>query len=421
MRILSIAILFSCLFITDVWAQEFTFSGQIRPRTEYRHGFGTLIAKDVDPALFTQQRSRINLLYDHPDYTFKLVFQDIRTWGNTSQLKATDGLTSVHEAWAKVKLSNKVGIKLGRQEIIYDDHRIFGSVDWAQQARSHDAALLTVADSSWKFHVGLAYNQNGPSLTNTAFTIANQYKTFQYLWFHKDWNGAGLSLLFLNNGQQVVTVDNQFVNFNQTMGTRLSVKQGKLSAAANFYYQTGEQGNAASTKISAWNFRADLSYKLSDKLIGKLGAELLSGNDQNGTDPKNKAFNPLFGTNHKFNGLMDYFYVGNHAGSVGLHDFFAGIKVPNKKGAINADIHLFNSAGVLVNPSDGSDAKKYMGAELDIYGAVKIKPTVKLSFGYSHLFAGSSMEILKGGDNSATNNWAWLMIDFKPVFFKTKK
>jgi hypothetical protein len=49
------------------------------------------------------------------------------------------------------------------------------------------------------------------------------------------------------------------------------------------------------------------------------GYEYLSGNSYNKTD-KVYAFEPFYGTNHKFNGFMDYFYVGNHINSVGLHD-----------------------------------------------------------------------------------------------------
>ena len=36
-------------------------------------------------------------------------------------------------------MNEKFAFKVGRQEINYDDARIFGNVDWAMQARSHDA------------------------------------------------------------------------------------------------------------------------------------------------------------------------------------------------------------------------------------------------------------------------------------------
>ena len=51
-----------------------------------------------------------------------------------------------------------------------------------------------------------------------------------------------------------------------------------------------------------------------------------SRNDYNGDASENKAFTPFYGTNHKFNGFMDYFHVGNHANSVGLIDIYTKVK-----------------------------------------------------------------------------------------------
>jgi hypothetical protein len=48
--------------------------------------------------------------------------------------------------------------------------------------------------------------------------------------------------------------------------------------------------------------------------------EYLYGKDMNDTSSDVKSFNSLYGTNHKFNGWVDYFYVGNHAESIGLVD-----------------------------------------------------------------------------------------------------
>jgi len=34
------------------------------------------------------------------------------------------------------------------------------------------------------------------------------------------------------------------------------------------------------------------------------------------------------------------------------------------------------------------------------------------------MFATETMQVLKGGNHSNTNNWAWVMITFKPTFFE---
>ena len=42
---------------------EFTLSGEIRPRTEFSHGYKTLVADENQKAsLFTSQRTRLNFI-----------------------------------------------------------------------------------------------------------------------------------------------------------------------------------------------------------------------------------------------------------------------------------------------------------------------------------------------------------------------
>jgi hypothetical protein len=145
-----------------------------------------------------------------------------------------------------------------------------------------------------------------------------------------------------------------------------------------------------------------------------LGVELLSGNDNGLTsNQKNKAFTPLYGTNHKFNGLMDYFYVGNHANNVGLLDIFANAKVGlNEKSNLNFAIHNFSAAAEI-----GPDSEKQLGTELDIVYGYKLQKEIGISAGYSHLFASQGMETIKGNSDGNTNNWGWIMITINPVLF----
>ena len=74
------------------------------------------------------------------------------------------------------------------------------------------------------------------------------------------------------------------------------------------------------------------------------------------------------------------------------------------------------------DPNGPSTLSKNLGTEIDITGKFQIKKDVKLQLGYSHLIATESMEAIKGvGSKDATNNWAWIMLDFKPTFLNWKK
>lgn len=126
------AIIFAslCLLSSTGYAQ-FALSGEFRPRTEYGHGFKKLAATPGAHALFTEQRTRLKFGYQQEKLSFGLTLQDVRIWGETGQINKADRLTSVHEAWGGIQLSGQWLLKLGRQELVYDDHRIMGSLDWA--------------------------------------------------------------------------------------------------------------------------------------------------------------------------------------------------------------------------------------------------------------------------------------------------
>ncbi|HBQ58500.1 MAG TPA: hypothetical protein DD671_02450, partial [Balneolaceae bacterium] len=68
---------------------QVSLTGEFRPRTEFRDGYRVLNTDQSDPAFFTSQRTRINLLYEGNSYDFKIAAQDVRTWGEVPQLDDT--------------------------------------------------------------------------------------------------------------------------------------------------------------------------------------------------------------------------------------------------------------------------------------------------------------------------------------------
>ena len=121
------------LFTTTLIAQQFKISGELRPRFESRHGYKTLASPNQDAANFVSQRTRINLDYTAEKYSVYFSLQNVRVWGDISTLSKNDKYgIAFHEAWGEYHFNPKFSIKLGRQEIVYDDQRMFGSVGWAQ-------------------------------------------------------------------------------------------------------------------------------------------------------------------------------------------------------------------------------------------------------------------------------------------------
>jgi len=417
MKIKNLLLLVLGLVATQTFAQ-FTLSGEFRPRTEFRNGYKTLRPDNSDPALYTSQRTRLNTKYATEKYTFFVSVQDVRVWGDVKQLNTADknGL-ALHEAWGLVNF-NGFTLKAGRQEIVYDDQRMFGSVGWAQQGRSHDALKLSFG-KTFKLDLGLAFNQDSEALFDNTYTTAGNYKAMQYAWFNKKWDAVSLSVLFLNNGLQYIDIADSTedeIRYSQTIGTHVKFKVTEgLNAAANLYYQGGK--DKMNTDVGAYLVGLDLGYKASDIWNFGLGFEMQSGNAYDSDGSKNKAFTPFYGTNHKFNGFMDYFYVGNHMNSVGLIDIFAkvGAKL-GEKSSLTLFAHNFTAQAEIAE-----DVKKGLGTELDLVYTHKFSKDIAIGAGYSQMFASEGLEYLKNNFDGNSNNWAWLMLTIKPTLFTSKK
>lgn len=402
---------------------QFTLSAEVRPRTEFRNGFKTPTSDGFKPAFFTEQRSRIYFDYVQPKYQMKVAFQDVRMWGQTTQIfKQDGGTTFLSEAWGEVSLSEKVALKAGRQIISYDNERFLGGLEWAQQGRRHDALLLKVADkaSKVKLDIGLAFNADQdvaePALLQNKYpnfySVGGSYKTMQYAWFHKDMENAAISLLALNNGTQ--NADSTLSN-KQTFGFIGSKKLGNITLATDVYYQTGELGKK---KVNALLAGVNATFKTKATPI-TLGYEYISGKDDSDASATNTAFSPDYGTNHAFNGFMDYFFVGPANGNVGVQDFFIKTKFKLGKGALLANAHQFLTGSEQL-ATDGAALSKSMGTEIDLVYVQKIGTDITLNLGFSQLFASETMTTLRPG-NASSNNWAWAMLTFKPTLFKSEK
>ena len=178
-----------CFVKCENLTAQITLTGQLRTRTEIRNGLGNLVLKGAKNAAFTSQRTRLNFGYKWDRLTFGVSLQDVRVWGqDASTISNADGSKlMLHEGWADVMLFNKadttfktrwidwMSFKIGRQELNYDDVRLLGNLDWLQQARRHDMAILKTVHHGWQIDVGYAFNQNTDAfgITNTSFLPAN--------------------------------------------------------------------------------------------------------------------------------------------------------------------------------------------------------------------------------------------------------
>ncbi len=405
----------STIFITLLPVLTFaqaSLSGEFRPRTEFRDGYRLLNTSESDPAFFTSQRTRLNFMYEGNTYLFKISGQDVRTWGEVTQL-GDEANVNIHEAWAQLSLSDAFNVKLGRQELIYDDHRLLGSVNWVQQARSHDALLLKYHDASSSFmvDVGAAYNQEGENIQGNTYTLAN-YKVLSYLWMKKEFESVDISGLLLTDGFEVASGN---VQYRYTYGTHLNIRPAeKLNASGTFYLQNGD--DAVRNNISAFMAAAKVSYKINPVTVSG-GIDYLSGGKAGDRNPAQGAFNTLYATNHKFYGAMDYFLnIPADTRNGGLQDIYASLHYPaSEKSSVGVTYHHFSLANQISDPTDNTQTLDgSLASEVDVTFSYKFAEDVRFQLGYSVLFNDSSLERLQLRTADGLHQWVWGMLVISP-------
>lgn len=414
-----ILLLLLVLTLSPVVAQNFDADLQIRPRFEYRNGFKTLLNETQESAAFVSQRSRLGLGYAHDKLLVKLTAQNIHVWGDvpTMRLEDVNGV-ALFEAYGQYQVSEKLMFRLGRQVLSYDNQRILGEVNWAQQGQSHDAALVSWRPKeSHRLDLGAAYSAPVESIVEIPYDV-NSYQNLQFAWYHMDVNNVAFSFLLMNTGyEHQGTLQKRETDYLQTYGAFHEFKSGNFSGNVAAYGQTGERNDR---DVSAWYAGINLNYLLTNSWKLGAGAEYLSGTDMNENSDELRSFTPLFGTNHGFNGFMDYFYVGNHQNTVGLLDIYGKMTFLTPRWELSVIPHVFSAAANIVDANDEVQ-KDYLGTEIDLAGVYKIQKDLSVGFGYSQMFGTESLEILKGGDATQTQNWAWVMVNFSPNIFSFTK
>lgn len=406
--------------------KEFSISAQIRARGEYRNGALFPRNEGESASEFINNRARLSLGYiQHhagSDLELKVSGQHVGLWGAGAQSK-TDGDFVLNEAWAKLNFHNGFFAQLGRQTLSYDDERILGGLDWHVAGRYHDLLKLGYGKGLNTIHLALAFNQNSDSPTKRGNYFApggQPYKNMQMAWYHYGDNQhpLGISLLAMNLGWEMGEAADPANGFMQTVGTYLTYQSGIWDLNGSAYYQTGKSRTDQS--VAAYMASILAKANVNDAWALGIGSDYLSGGKQG--DSKYKAFDPLYGTHHKFYGTMDYFYASPFVGGFnpGLWDNHLGVYYKTSKQVdVSLDYHYFRMAQSV--EVENGKLSKGLGSEFDFQVNWSVMPDVKLMAGYSFMLGTKSMDAVKGGDHKSWQDWGWVSINITPQLFTTKK
>jgi len=407
-------------------AQTVVIDGEIRPRVEERDGFTKPLLESNDPGVSVIQRTRLGMTFTSGLLNTQITLQDSRTFGQNPNA-SSDATTGIFEAWAEMVLFRGGSLKVGRQTLTYDDKRLFSASTWSNTGTSHDLALFKYCINDFQGHIGLAYNNNAMISSETYYTPKSNYRYMGYVWLSKDIvKGLNVSLIGVDEGVQDTIGTKNGANYLKTSMYHAYTYGGNLkyadpalpvSVLATAYFQGGK--NISGSKMNGSQLALNIDYKFSTILSANVGSNYISG-DNKATDGIQSNFKKLYGTDHSFNGSMEYWKVPL---TQGLLDYYAGVtgKI-NKDLSLEGTFHLFNSEYSGVNKKKIAFGKN-LGSELDLVVNYKLNTWTSVQAGWSTYFTTTNTLVSKDIITSATvtpstrtPQWAYVMLTIKPAF-----
>jgi len=463
--LLTIATTVTAFFVGTMIAQAASvqWGGELRPRFEMneRSDFND----NTSGNYFVSQRIRLNAKADIlPDTSAFIQLQSVQTWGEADGVgnalgggnssftaNDVDATVGIHQAYFILK--NFAGLpadlKMGRQEVVLDGHRLFGNTLWTQGAQTHDG--IRVNHHEGNHTVSLMYLRANEG-AGGAPTDADHIDVYVAWANMQGILGGGLSLYFVGfddecdaNAAGVCSAGPTDNNL-YTVGGRQAGQMFGIDYRGEFYYQFGG-AEAAAASIAGAPYAAtgpgsgiDRNAYMFGVRIGKkfnnvmwkpsltLWYDYLSGtSEDDARDGKFKTFNTLFDTGHKFYGFMDLFLNAGGANTnyLGLVDYAIKASVsPAKNWKFKAALHHFQTAeSPNVNAGIGAQASTRLGDsdlgdEIDLTLVHKYNANTTISAGWSHFSAQPLFHVVAtgagtGGGGNDNADWAYLQFHVK--------
>lgn len=426
---------------------DFTLDAQVSSLGEFRTGLGTLSDGSEAYNLLVNDRVRLSFGWERKNLSMKIAAQHTGVWYDGGQQNSA-GKIALHEAWAKMTFGKGFFAQVGRQELCYDDERLFGAHDWDVTGRAHDAIRLGWGNGEHQVHLIAGLNQTADVVDDVIYGTNSVlgkklYKNMQTLWYHFGASEAPFQMSVLFSNQGVSDAGGNGVNYMQTFGAYGKYEKQKFFCNASAYYQMGTDRMDADVK--ACLLSGNIGLKFSPKWSMSVGDDFLSGSD--GLSGTNHTFNLLYGSYHKFLGSMDYFGYGAIPTN-GIND--VNVKASFKPcGKFDANIavhwlstsnkikdYLKDHAGLYVCPVKALPAEQQelirnyygsehrfmpsLGGELDLEASYRPWKYITLRAGYSMMVATETICVFKGADAGKFHNWGWLSFDLNPTVFSTR-
>jgi len=418
---------------------------------------------------FTLQRMRLSFDMDiNKNVLARVMFQDVRTFGE-SGITDNDARTDVQEGYVQLRnlgdinsLLSNVQLRIGRWQQGYGNHRVIGTLGWANQSRSYDGAKIMYKKGNFNVDVfawqisenvtggvsGSTGISGGPSASIKDTVLYGFYGQYKFGGFLK---GNVIEPYLVVKAE---STDEDVTNTIQTPESETRYTWGLRAAGKNiaglggFDYtiepnlQTGSsryipdaasglsQNENAKESINAWAIHAEAGYTFKNlPWTPRIGyAYSFASGDENFGTGSQKTYKQVSPTQHAHNGYMDVTSWQN----IIDHQVHLNFK-PTKKLVVDVKAHFFeldqesdnwwhvggaavNRAGAdqFVDSSTGAteDVDDELGQEIDVTLKYKMFENFGVVAGYSHFFSGDFIEDTMGANDRGVD-WFYLQTTVK--------
>lgn len=457
------------------FAKKVKLGGQIRTRAEYANGYYQVPAGGTGyneipggsgngPALKDRNNStdddyvlnQTRLWADADVNEHLRVFiqiQDSRAFGaegttvgyaNNSTSPSDNGpensMLDIHQGYFDLRklFDLPLTVRVGRQEIVWGDHRVLGNFVWSNVGRTFDAGrFMWDTDTIHAEVIAAKVDEDGFLLNGQLSGKAggsggsdeNMYAA--QLAFKKLVPSALLELMYICKSDQ----DDSYLNSTlvatgnvahaygdpiniHDFGARIDGKVPNLDAIDYTLESHAQVGNYGTQNQEAWAFAGKTGYTFKNVAwTPRLGFEYdYASGDSDPHDKTHETFDNLYPTNH----MAGIYGFADLVSWQNMHDFRGNVKVsPTKKMTAQADYHYFllaeeGDGWYLANaslasgtrPGGGYDTSSdKLAQEVDLTVSYDLYKNVKLLAGYSYFAAGNWIENNIGGTDT---NWGYL-------------
>ncbi|MDJ0762692.1 MAG: alginate export family protein [Myxococcota bacterium] len=400
----------------SIWGKIY-LAYRLRPELRTNRDFNSHAR---DKRFLIGQRARVGLGLNYKQLVSTFIqFQDTRAWGleNTSVSNpSTDGNTDLHQAWARIRLGTDVlALKVGRQQLVYGDQRLIGHLEWLDQGRVFDAAVLQIEYCLGQLDLfeALFTPDNAGNLARGSTSFFGAYNAMKLIENKVLFDLYILGLVDTKAARKPgmtyagdpappapgATAEEQAAyeaalaareihRQEITVGTRLRLDLDIVKTGLEVAAQFGQANAETDLKRLAFAVHADVKAVIPVATQPFIGVEFnYATGDDDPVDDKAKRFNNLFPTNHLHYGFMDLASWSN-ALNVAVRTGFK----PTRYLAVALDYWLlakattddgwYNASGVGTAGVTTAD-ERVLGHEIDLSLAVPIAEPLKVLIGAS--------------------------------------